>query len=185
MKTAIIYSSKTGNTKKIAEAIKNSIECECQLFAVNETPKIDDFDLIFFGAWVDKGMPDTKALEFMKTIKNKKVALFMTLGAYPDSDHAKKSIQKGIDSFGDNCEIVDTFICQGAIDPKLMEWMKKLPEDHPHAPDAERRKRWKDANSRPDETDCENAAKFAGKIMKNNHQQFLLIDKKRQINRSQ
>jgi len=166
MKTAIIYSSKTGNTKKIAETIKNSIKNNCQIFSVKEAPKIESFDLIFFGAWVDKGMPDAKALEFMKNIKNKKVALFMTLGAYPNSDHAKESIQKGINSFGENCEIVDAFICQGAIDPKLIEWMEKLPAKHPHAPDAARRKRWQDASSRPNQSDCINAAGFAQKIMK-------------------
>jgi flavodoxin len=166
MKTAIIYSSKTGNTQKIAEAIKNSIKNNCQIFSVEEAPEIDDFDLIFFGAWVDKGMPDAQALKFMKTITNKKVALFMTLGAYPNSDHAKTSIQKGINSFGDNCEIIDTFICQGAIDPKLIEWMKKLPTEHPHAPDAERRKRWKDASSRPNKRDCIAAAEFANECLK-------------------
>ncbi len=141
MKTAIIYSSKTGNTKKIAEAIKISAGDNCNIFSVKEAPKENDFELIFFGAWVDKGMPDADALAYMKKIKNKKVALFMTLGAYPNSDHAKESIQKGIDSFGENCEIIGSFICQGAIDPKLLKWMEELPTDHPHAPDAARRKR--------------------------------------------
>jgi len=73
----------------------------------------------------------------------------------------KESIQKGIDSFGENCEIIGTFICQGAIDPKLLKWMEELPADHPHAPDAARRKRWEDAINRPDETDLKNAEEFA------------------------
>jgi len=166
MKTAIIYSSKTGNTYKIAEAIKSSIKNECDFFSVKDNPDIEKFDLIFFGAWVDKGMPDEDALKYMKTINSKKVGLFMTLGAYPDSDHAKKSIQKGKDSFGENCEIVGTFICQGAIDPKLIEWMKKLPKNHPHAPDAKRCKRWKDASEHPNKSDCIKAIEFAHKCIK-------------------
>ena len=166
MKTAVIYSSKTGNTKKIAEAIKSSIENDCEFFSVKDNPDIEKFDLIFFGAWVDKGMPDKDALEYMKTINNKKVALFMTLGAYPDSDHAKESIQNGIDSFGENCEVIDTFICQGAIDPKLIEWMEKLPENHPHAPDSARRKRWADASEHPNKLDCIKAVNFTHKCLK-------------------
>lgn len=30
----------------------------------------------------------------METVKNKKIGLFGTLGAYPDSDHAKQCMKK-------------------------------------------------------------------------------------------
>jgi len=37
----------------------------------------------------------------------------------------RSAITSPENSFGDNCEIVDTFTWQGAIDPKLMKCMKK------------------------------------------------------------
>jgi len=164
MKIAVIYSSKTGNTKKIAEAVLEGLPKETEMLSVETAPSPEKFDFIIMGYWVDKGTADKNAMDYMKSISNKKVAIFATLGAYPDSDHAKDSLKAGAECLGDNCEVIDTFICQGAIDPKLMEWMSKLPEDHPHAPDEARRKRWEDAKSKPDANDLKNAAKFAKKI---------------------
>jgi hypothetical protein len=97
----------------------------------------------------------------MQKITNSKVAIFATLGAYPDSDHAKQSLTAGAACLGENCEVINTFICQGAVDPKLLEWMSKLPAEHPHAPDEARRKRWKDATGKPDDNDLKSAAQFA------------------------
>jgi flavodoxin len=163
MKAAVIYSSKTGNTKKVAEAILEGLPVGTEIYSVETAPTPDEFDFIAMGYWVDKGTADKNAMEYMKTISDKKVAIFATLGAYPDSDHAKESLKNGAECLGENCEVIDTFICQGAIDPKLMEWMSKLPEDHPHAPDDARRKRWKDAKDRPDAEDLKKAAEFAKK----------------------
>lgn len=165
MNGAVIYSSKTGNTKKIAEAILKGCPNNFKIFSVDEDPELSEFDFIFMGYWVDKGTADKKALEFMEDICHKKVALFATLGAYPDSDHAKESLAAGAKCLGEGCTVVDNFICQGAIDPKLMEWMNKLPEDHPHAPDEARIKRWKDASTRPNQEDFNNAEKFAEKVI--------------------
>ncbi|MEA2012827.1 MAG: flavodoxin family protein [Verrucomicrobiota bacterium] len=167
MKGAVIYSSKTGNTKKVAEAILEGCNEKFKIYSVNDDLDLADFEFIFMGYWVDKGTADKKALEFMQDICHKKVAIFATLGAYPNSDHAKKSLEAGAKCLGEGCSVIDNFICQGAIDPKLMEWMNKLPEDHPHAPDEERIKRWKDASTRPDKNDLNKATEFAKNVLKN------------------
>lgn len=166
MKGAVIYSSKTGNTKKVAEAILSGLDENFQLYPVEEQPDPAQFDLIFMGYWVDKGTADKKARDFMQTIAQQQVALFATLGAYADSEHAQNSLDKGGECLGEGCQVVDRFICQGAIDPKLTAWMSKLPEDHPHAPDEARVKRWEDAAKHPDEDDLAQAAKFAKNVLK-------------------
>lgn len=159
MKVLISVSSKTGNTRKIAEAIHTAIP-ESVLFDAETAPDPSSFDLIFIGFWVDKGTADKQAQQYIKKIANKPVAIFGTLGAYPDSQH-------GIDSLNNvaqllpNCQVIDRYLCQGAIDPKLIEWMCGLPEEHPHAPDENRRKRWQDASTHPDGNDCQEAASWA------------------------
>lgn len=165
MKGAIIYSSKTGNTQKVAEAIQAGLNEDFKVYSVDENPDPTQFDLIFMGYWVDKGTADKKAQNYMKKISKQKVAIFATLGAYPDSDHATDSLKKGGECLGEGCEVVGSFICQGAIDPNLMEWMSKLPEDHPHAPNEARVKRWKDASLHPDQADFDNAVSFAKKVL--------------------
>ncbi len=161
MRPVVVYSSKTGNTKKVAEAVQAALPEGTPIRLAPEMSDISDFDLVYMGYWVDRGTADEAAREAMAKITGKKVALFATLGAYPDSDHAKESLEKGAACLGADCDVVGTFICQGAIDPALQERMRQFPPDHPHAVTPERLQRWKDASTRPDEEDCANAASFA------------------------
>ena len=101
----------------------------------------------------------------MELIKNKKVGTFGTLGAYPDSDHAKNCVKKISDSLKENNnEIIAEFICQGAIDPKLMEVMRKMGDSGPHAVNPERIARWAEAAKHPNEDDFNVAKKVFGNI---------------------
>ena len=56
MKGLIVYSSLSGNTKKIAEAIAEVAE-DSELISVREfqSSMLANFDLFYIGYWVDKG----------------------------------------------------------------------------------------------------------------------------------
>src|SRR5699024_6453147 len=101
----------------------------------------NNFDLIIVGFWVDKGTADEKAKKYMEKLKGKKVGVFGTLGAYPDSDHAKKTMMRVRELLERENEVVAEFLCQGKVDPKLIEKFKDLPPDHPHGMTEERKKR--------------------------------------------
>ncbi|MDR0355631.1 MAG: flavodoxin family protein [Deltaproteobacteria bacterium] len=163
MKTLVVYSSLTNNTKKVAEAAASAIE-GAELRPVSEDPNPNDFDLILVGFWVDKGLPDAATKVYLEKIKGKKAAFFFTLGAYPDSDHADdvRLATEEILKKGGN-EILGSFRCQGKVDPALLERMKKmLPPDHPHAQMTEERKaRLAEAAKHPNEEDLAKAADFA------------------------
>ena len=159
MKRAVIYSSATGNTKKLAEAIHAAMPAGTGLYAVGEAPPPEEFDLLVCGFWIDRGVADAKADAYLKRINGKKVFSFFTLGADPTSDHAQECVAKTPGFYGEGCTSLGVFHCQGAISPKLIEWMKQLPADHPHAADDERRARWARAASHPDQADCAAAAK--------------------------
>lgn len=168
MKILITYSSKTGNTKKVAEAIKSQIP-QADIFSVSEIQnmeKIEKYDLIFIGGWIDKGTFDAGAFKTAELIRNKKTAYFFTLGAYPDSDHARDCV-KNIDTLleKNSNEIMGRFFCQGAIDPQLIKYLSSLPQGHIMSPNAERIKRWKDAASHPNTDDLENAKIFAKTVI--------------------
>ena len=62
MKKLVIFSTLTGNTEKIANAIFSVIEGEKELLNVKDSDKInpDDYDKIIVGYWVDKGDADEK-----------------------------------------------------------------------------------------------------------------------------
>lgn len=157
MKILLTYSSKTGNTKKIADAIYEVMPEKIVYQALNEDINLDEFDLVILGFWVDKGLPDKAAKEFIEKVKNKKVGIFATLGAYPDSDHAKKTMEKAKTLLEVDNEVIGEFICQGAVDPKLIEAFKKFPKGHPHYLDEARKKRHAEAKKHPNEKDLRDA----------------------------
>lgn len=164
MKILITYSSKTGNTKKVATEISKQI-LKADFLPINEVNNLD-YDLFIIGGWIDKATFDSSTTKFINKLSNKKIAYFYTLGAYPDSDHSKECV-KNIDKIFEinNNEIVARFFCQGAIDPKLISWMSKLPSEHIMAPTEERIKKWEIAKNHPDATDLKNATDFAKSIL--------------------
>ena len=159
-KNCIIYSSKTGNTKKIAMAMYEEMSAEFDIFEVEEKPDTSQYDVVFMGYWIDKGGPNEKAKAFMKTIEGKTVALFHTLGAEPMGTHAMLCAANGGASLGSNCRVAGYFSCQGAIDPLLLEWMRSKPMGGPHTATPENEARWQRAATRPDEEDVRGAKEF-------------------------
>lgn len=164
-KSLVIYSSLTGNTKKVAEAVQSVIP-NCDIFPIDNLPEnIDEYYFISVGYWVDRGLPDAKSKKLIRSLKNMNVALFGTLGAYPDSPHAKGCIRDSENMLklsGKNNNVLGSFLCLGKIDPKLMDYMGKFMGDtHPLTP--ERKARLMEAQTHPDNNDLENAkAVFKG-----------------------
>ena len=155
MKSLIVYSSRTGNTQSVAEAIAGVIPDPCTISSVEEAPDVSEYDFLAIGYWVDKGMPDQKAKKFMEGVKGKKVGLFGTLGAYPDSDHANDCRKKAEELMEGN-EILGHFLCQGRIDPKVLEMMAKMASDQ-HPMTEERKARIEEAKKHPNQKDFEEA----------------------------
>jgi flavodoxin len=159
MKTLIVYSSKTGNTRALAEAIHIALP-NAELCRVELAPDPAKYDLVFLGFWIENASADGKMQHYMSRLNKQQVALFATLGAYPDSKHAAESLAAAA-ALLPNSEVKGHFICQGAIDPELVEWMKTLPKEHGFGPTASRKKLWQDAASHPDEDDLQRAAEWA------------------------
>jgi flavodoxin len=166
MKTLIVYTSLTGNTKKVAEAIAQAIG-NSDLYPIAECPDPTDYPLVLVGFWVDRGQADAKTQAFLSELKNKSLAIFFTLGAYPDSPHADEVVKVTEELLlkGDN-ELLGSFRCQGKVDPALLERMKKmLPPDHPHAMMTDERKaRLEEAAKHPNDEDLMKAKAFADDV---------------------
>ena len=144
MKSIVVYSSLTGNTKMVGEAIAEVLAPNCDIYKVEDNPDVTGYDLVVVGFWVDKG-------------------------AEPDSEHAKTSLQNGIDMLDSSNEVMGRFICQGKIDPKLLEAMKKMfgtkvSKENFHAVDEKRLERHRKASTHPDEQDLANAKKVFSEI---------------------
>ncbi len=164
MKTLIVYSSLTGNTRMIAEAIHTVMPEGTEIFPVKSAPAPEEYDFIALGFWVDKGAPDAAMAGYMERVQGKRVGLFGTLGAWPDSDHARQSMQKAVEAVAGN-RVLGTFLCQGKVDPKLLAAMAKMGGNSAHPMTEERKARIEEAAKHPNEADCENARKTFAAIM--------------------
>lgn len=152
MKILLTYSSRTGNTEKVARAIRKVLPADADFYKMSAAPSPEEYDIVIAGFWIDRGVPYKEALDYMNTIKNKRVAFFFTLGARPDSAHGQKCFEQARALLKDNL-LLGEFACQGKIDPKLIESFKSLPPDHPHAITEESLKRYAAAAVHPDDAD--------------------------------
>ena len=123
---AVIYSSRTGNTQKVAEHLAEALGASC------------------------RSVKDAAAKKYIETLRGRRVFIYGTLGAEPDSEHAEKCIAN-IRALSDpSNEILGAILVQGAIDPALIEMFKSMPKDNVHAYTAESAARYAAAASHPD-----------------------------------
>jgi flavodoxin len=164
----IVYSSKTGNTRKLAEGIHRGLldaGIPARIAAVEEKPPAADAPWVLAGFWADRGNADQKALEYIRGLEGRRIGLFGTLGAWPDSDHARDLAKKTEALAAEKNTCLGSFLCQGKIDPALTERFKSLPPDNPHAMNKERRKRHEEAAKHPDAADIEAALRACRKMI--------------------
>ena len=80
--------------------------------------------------------------------------------------HAKESLINAANCLPDGVEPVGTFICQGKVDPKVIEMMYKMfPPGSAHGQSPERDALHKAAETHPDEQDFANAKEFAKSVL--------------------
>lgn len=60
MRALVVYSSKTGNTKAIAEVAAEAFGHDTVLAPIAEAPDYHEFDLVAVGFWIDKGHPNMR-----------------------------------------------------------------------------------------------------------------------------
>jgi len=93
MNPVVIYSTKSGNTEKVALEIAQ--ELNCKAFKISgelyfSTISLKDFDLVFIGTWVRGGEPSPDMLRFLKQLNledsDRQFALFITWAGGGKSD---------------------------------------------------------------------------------------------------
>lgn len=77
---SIIFSSVTGNTKLLADALRETLPKDaCDYFGASENAPTDS-QLLYVGFWTDKGNADSATLALLQKLRNKKLFLFGTAG---------------------------------------------------------------------------------------------------------
>ena len=162
-KWAVIYSSVTGNTKKVAEAIAGAAE-SADIFRVQDAPQdLSGYDIVAIGYWLRLGQPDALTLKYLAKVENARVVFFQTHGAEPQSEHAITAFARAGYNLGPGCEILGTFGCMGKINPELLARRQAAAPNDPHG-GAESRERWERAAAHPDAQDLQAAQELVSRM---------------------
>ena len=112
MKNAVIYYTKLGHSKKIAQAIANELNVQAQ--DVRDNPKLADLDRLYIVSGIYGGVSAPELLSYLKTLDPQQVkqALLLTSSAgktTPATDVRAVLTDLGIPVMREE------FTCQGAI----------------------------------------------------------------------
>ncbi len=114
MSYSIVYSSRTGNTALLAQAIREALPAgDCLYFGAPDAQALEA-DTIYVGFWTDKGTCDETIANFLQSVNGQKIFLFGTAGfggapAYFDQILGRvKENLKGAD-------LVGSYMCQGKM----------------------------------------------------------------------
>ncbi|WP_455539227.1 flavodoxin family protein [Terrisporobacter sp.] len=128
MKYAVVYSSATGNTEKLAQAIKNKVG---KCYFGKPSDEALEADVIFLGFWTKGNSCGADIKSFIEKLSNKKVFIFGTAG-YDNT-------QEYLDGILDNVKalvplsntIIGSYACQGRVsDAKKASIKEGMPEKY-------------------------------------------------------
>lgn len=158
MKCAIIYSSITGNTKKVAETILKVAPAGTDIYPVENAPSPDNYDILILGYWVDKGMADERILKYIEEVENKKLGIFGTSGSPGGTIYSERIKEKVKNAFAEKNDVFVNFLCQGQIDPALTEKLYKRLEENPENEDLKIQiESHRESSNHPNEVDLKDA----------------------------
>lgn len=124
MSKAIVFSTVSGNTKALAETIKETLGDVAYCGGVSDDAL--SADVVYVGSWTTafSCTPDIK--EFLEKLNDKKVFLFMTAGYGSTEEFFKPIIDSMKANVNSSNTIVGEFICQGKVSEAKQEGIKKM-----------------------------------------------------------
>lgn len=124
MSYAIICSSKTGNTEKLAQRAREV------LGEKGEGP-VADADLVLLGSWTDKGGMDPALADSLPQLVGKRVFLFGTCGFGGSQAYYDRVLDRFAAALPEGAQVVGRFMCQGQMPPAVRERYVKMAEHDP------------------------------------------------------
>jgi len=146
MKQLVVYSSKGGNTRKLAETAFSRLSGDKEIKPVAEAPDPSGYDVVVVGFWYQGGQPDPASQEYLKKCRNVgKLFLLATHGAANGSDYAVMGMNMARE-LAAGANLVGFFDCQGEVPESVLENAANRDPQPPWLKDAEAAKGHPDNN---------------------------------------
>ena len=158
---SVVFSSSTGNTKLLADAIDEALPKENRDYFGEITPEMPESEMLYVGFWTDRGNADKTALEFLQRLKNKKVFLFGTAGFGGSAAYFQKILDHVKQSVDPSNTVVGEYMCQGKMPQSVRDRYMKMKAQPEHSANIDALiKNFDRAISHPDEDDLERLRKI-------------------------
>ena len=161
MRYSIVYSSNTGNTRRLAEEIEKQLPAGELVYCGALDAAALQAEVLFVGFWIDKGSCDEKVAELLKQADGKTVYLFGTAGFGQSQQYFDQILARVRENLPAGAVYGDGFMCQGrmpqAVRSRYEAMQAKEPENarykmlienfdaalaHPNADDLEAAAAW-------------------------------------------
>lgn len=118
---SILFSSRTGNTRQLAEAIREVLPQEdCDAFGACEAV-LPESKLLYVGFWTDRGNADSAALALLARLKDRKIFLFGTAGFGGSETYFERILAQVRQAVDASSTVVGAFMCQGKMPQSVKE----------------------------------------------------------------
>ena len=162
MRYAVVYSSKTGNTKQLADVIYHSLpEGTCVYFGAPAQEALQA-EVIFVGFWTDKGTCDDSIANFLQEINGQKVFLFGTAGFGGGQEYFEKILGNVTHNLISDSSLLGTYMCQGKMPMAVRHRYEAMPEGPQRQASLENFDR---GQSHPDEADFATLREIVNKVL--------------------
>lgn len=126
MKYAIVYSSRTGNTKLLAQTLRDALPAaDCVYFGTPDRAALEA-DRIYVGFWTDKGTCDQDTALFLKTVSDQDIYLFGTAGFGENQEYFDKIVRHTAKHMSKDAHLIGSFMCQGKMPMTVRERYEKM-----------------------------------------------------------
>lgn len=167
MKYQVIYTSKTGNTEKIAKKIFEVLPgMEKDIVRFEPGMQISDAEIVFVGFWINRGTCSMDLLDYISQLHGKKIALFGTCGMGTDDAYYKKLTDEIEAWLPDDSICMGTFMCQGKMPMSVREKYESMLGNGNDEWVQRMIRNFDTALTKPDKEDLNHAANFIKEMIK-------------------
>lgn len=161
MKTLVAYLTRTGNTRKVAEAILEGIDTVKEIKPIDEVSTLEGYDVAFLGFPIHQMGPDKKTVKRLEKlcVEGRDVVLFVTHASPEDGPDLPPWLEMFKRAAG-KANIVGFFHCQGELAKPVKRMMSIMP--------SAKFRRWAkmdNSQGQPDQSRLDRAQAFARDTM--------------------
>ena len=130
MSYSIVYSSKTGNTALLAQALRECLGEENCLYFGPPSAQALKAQRIYVGFWTDKGTCDEETAQFLATLTQQEVFLFGTAGFGGEAAYFAKILAMVKEEIPEGVHVIGEYMCQGKMPDTVRRRYEQM-EDSP------------------------------------------------------